>query len=365
MANTTAVALFEQGMPAHIAEAFAGRENIKEKIDVPQLSMRGKVWRVVIKGIENIILDKTQEPVTSVQGVLIGVQEGRSRSFFLQPFEDGKFQPPTCWSNDGITPEKEVADKQSPKCATCPQAAKGAKVTPSGKAVAACGQFKKVVWIPYPQVDVIEPLLVKFPQTSLWDKEGTENEAKGQYALDQYLDMLKRNNVNHTSAVVTRFSFDPRLAYPKILCQVKAWVAPELTARVLELVDDPRVKDLLAASAYAVAERHPETPAPDAPAETAQVAPATTAAAPAQAVKAAAPAQAAKPPPPAAKKAPPAPAPAAAAAPAAATGNGEDDSMSFGKAGAQPAAAAAPAVATAGAVGTTAALGDLVNAWDD
>jgi hypothetical protein len=242
---TTALTLFNDGsqLPAHLAD-WEIADNISAHDQIPQLSFRGKVWRLVLKGEETVITNADQEPAQSVQVVILDYNKKRSRAYYPGAYEEGKSTAPTCWSNDGDTPDASVQDKQSPTCGSCKWAAKGSKVTDSGKAVTACTQYKRMVVVPVTDVN-FEPLLVKLPQTSLWDKDNDENEAKRFYAFDQYLDFLKRNGVPHTAKMVTKIKFDSRTAYPKLLFGPIAFLPADLLPGVKAQVDNHEKLDKL------------------------------------------------------------------------------------------------------------------------
>ena len=233
----------------------------------------------------------------SVRVIVLKLNSDRSRAYFEGAYEEGKSQTPICWSNDGKVPDESIAQPQSASCAACKQAAKGSKISDSGKAMAACGTFRRVAVVPTANLDH-EPLLLKIPQTSIWDKDNAENEKVGFYAFDQYLDYLRRNGVSHTAAVMTKIKFDPRPSYPKLLFGVDNWVPTNLHAKVKGLIDDPRIDTLINSTAFDVAVRaEPAAAADDEP--VLATTPPKAAAAPKV--------EKAVPPPPARRAAPPAP----------------------------------------------------------
>ncbi len=192
------------------------------------------------------------------------------------------------------------------------------------------------------------PLVVKIPQTSMWDKDNAENEAKGFYAFDQFMDMLKRKGVNHTASVITKIKFDARTSYPKLLFGAPAWTPPEMAAAIkAQLADKAKLDALLnisdvpgAAAASAPTPEEFEQPAPAAPA----------------AAPAPAPAKAAT---------KPRPAPKAAPAPAAPAADPDDTPATFGGAAKEEVKevkVAAPAAAT---TSVSPDLGKMLEGWDD
>jgi hypothetical protein len=218
------------------------------------------------------------------------------------------------------------------------------------------------------------PMLLKIPQTSMWDKENA-HAATGYFAWDQYLDFLRTRGVKHTVAVVTRVKFDPNVAYPKLLFTAARFLTAEELAEVRPLIDSEPVTKLLSGKINdgpQAPEAKVKAPALDEDddgfAAAAEVI-AEVAAKPAAVTK---PAAAAKP-----------AATAAAKAPIAE----DDDDDGFGAAEPAPAATAtapvkaattkakaaakavpenvAPAVATATGADAQSALADLAAAWDD
>ena len=256
---STAVTLFQGAkLPAHI-KGF-DEANITNRGGVNQLSIMGKVWRTIIGG-KDTALTKTDSdgdsvPVSIVRFIVLQHNQARSRSYFESDFDPKKPMPPTCWSNDGVTPADEVpeAQKQSRKCAKCKQSIKGSKITENGKESVACAQFKRVAIIadaatkPDASDEIREafpPMLLKLPQTSLWDKNADAQAEKGWYAWDQYLDFLRQNNVKHTGLVVTKAKFDPEHAFPKVLFKADSFVEADQLAIIRPMFTDEEIAKLL------------------------------------------------------------------------------------------------------------------------
>lgn len=229
----TAVTLFEDKgqLPAYLAD-INEETNIVTRERIDALSFRGKVWRVILDGNETIVQKSDGEPATAVAGVILDYNKNRSRAYFAGAYVEGQTSMPDCWSPDGVKPDPKVKEPQSEACATCPMSMKGSKVV-DGKEMTACSQFKRAVFVPITNTKH-PPLLLKLPATSIWDKDAEEFAAKGFYAFDQYLDMLKRRGVNHTAAVVTKIKFDPRTSYPKLLFGPLDWVPAAAVADIKE-----------------------------------------------------------------------------------------------------------------------------------
>jgi hypothetical protein len=263
MANTAIVPFAQAPVPAHIKKAIdSGASNIPEKLTVNQLSFRGKVWRQVIDGEERALLNKEDEPVSAVHVVVLNHNKARSRSYYEGAYVEGKATPPACWSNDGESPDSSVKEPQSSSCAKCPQAVKGSKITANGKETTACAVFKRLAVIPLSDL-TCPPLLLRLAQTSMWDKNNEENEGKGYYAWDQYLDMLRARGASHTGLVATKIRFDSRMAYPKLVFAASRWLEDEEIDLVRPMWEGEATLKLLNASEVAAAERKPATPKDD------------------------------------------------------------------------------------------------------
>ena len=370
------VTLFEnKPVPAHLSD-LNDQTNIVPRETIPMLSFRGKTFRTVLGGEESIIykmgkdaqgsIVQTDEPATMIAVVVLDYNKARSRAYFEGAYEEGKSAQPTCWSHDGVVPHESVPHKQSPTCASCPQAVKGSKVSDAGKELTACSQFKRVAILPATNTKM-PSLLLKLPQTSMWDKDAEEFAQKGWYAFDQYLDMLKRRGVNHTAAVVTKIRFDPRPPYPKLLFGPLDWTPADIYDDVQEhLADKDTLNKIMSADpagGEVDAVEAAEVEAAAAVAAAAKPAPAPAKPTPPVAAK-----PAARPTPPKAVAKPaPAPAPAPAAAP-------DDDELLMGAATPAPVAAkpaTKPAAKPAAlpepvqvSDGSGDGIGDLLSSWE-
>lgn len=394
-------------VPAHLAALFGEEGNIAARQTIDQLSYRGKTWRRVVAGEETLLTKPDKEdpseqvPLTVVNIIILDHNKNRSRAFYKGAYEPGKNAKPDCWSSDGVTPDDNVPakdeegrGKQCGTCAACPQSQKGSKITEAGKQSTACSAFKRLAVVPSGPKMVAEhpPMLLRLAQTSVWDKDNKENEAKGWYAWDQYMDMLRARGAKHTATVITKVKFDVRVEYPKLLFTAAAWASPEeaaaaalrikndaeLLAKVITGGDSDGVADTDAKPAEPKAAAKPVAAVPDDDDDDDSGAVAAAAAAKKAEVEAAAVAaeKAAK----KAAKVAAAQAAAEAAAKAAAAAAEDDDDDEGGtitevvakpapkatvKAEAPPAAVEAVKPAAAVVEGTPAGLADLLNSWDD
>lgn len=349
---TTALTMFGDNaqLPAHL-QALQEQENIVTRDSTPILSLKGKTWRMRIDGEETILTrtnaDGESEPVPQVKVVVLNVNPNRSRTFYAGAYDSSKNASPDCWSSDGTRPDKDVKQPVAATCASCPNSVKGSKVNDAGKETTACSVLKRIAVIPAVRPEMTA-MLLKIPQTSIWDKNNAENEAKGWFAWDQYIDFLRQRGLKHTAGVVTKIKFDPNVEYPKLLFSAERWLTAEETTSVVPLVNSEAVTKLLSGRIDEGGAEAPEHPVAPATAST-ESKPAPTA---------------------------PAPEPAAPAAPAV---SDEDDEDAFASAApvapAAPKPAAKPKAAKAApasvaqpapvVTGTPTDLAALASQWDD
>ena len=111
---------------------------------------------------------------------IIDANEHTSKIYYDKPFDPGanQYEPPACWSDNGVAPSRNAAKPQSPTCASCPQGAWGSKVSAvSGKGVKACADIQKVGFI---TAGYEMPFLLRIPPNSRTNFRGYVNKFVGQ-----------------------------------------------------------------------------------------------------------------------------------------------------------------------------------------
>lgn len=236
---------FDPGkLPAHMQD-MADDSNIAPKLTVPSLSYEGKTWTVIKDGEKKKLTRRNEdgdvEPITTFQGVILGYAPRRGRAYYEGAYDPGKISAPACWSDDGIKPHASIDEPVNPKCEGCPMSIKGSRQTDQGKASVACSQHLMLAVVPAAKLD-FTPLRLKLAITSIWDKDQTE---PGWYAFDQYLDQFRAKKVPHTAMVVTKFRFDPNVAFPKVMFQPSRWLTADELEVVKPIVKSDEVKALI------------------------------------------------------------------------------------------------------------------------
>jgi hypothetical protein len=235
-------------VPAHLQQAFT-ETNIEDRASVPSLMVTGKIWTISYEGTKTPLqrsVDGDIIPVSIMRGVVLDYAKRRGRAYYEGAYDPNATSAPVCWSDDGVAPEPTSPKLQSDKCATCPRAIKGSKVTEQGKETVECAQHRMLAIQPvigdrfFPH-----PLRLKLAITSDWDKDAKQAEAEGWRAWQQYTDFLKANGVTHTAMLVTKMKFDTNAAYPKVFFAADRWLTAEELAKVKPLTTDPDTTKLL------------------------------------------------------------------------------------------------------------------------
>jgi len=214
--STDIMAFDNSLLPSYMQEAFQGGEmeqTLQQRNSLNQLTFKGKVWRAIVNGDEHVQTNADGDPLSTIKVVILTVNKDRSRAYYEGEFKEGENRAPSCWSANGQTPDKEVAEPVSGGCADCPMAAKGSRISANGRPGVACTSFKNLVVIPV--TDLRFPALrLRLPQTSIWDKN---TEGQEWMAYDQYVDSLRAKAIPNLAVVVTKIKFDPSMAYPKLV----------------------------------------------------------------------------------------------------------------------------------------------------
>lgn len=239
-------------MPAHIAafQEDPKNSNIQDRSSTPTLSPSGKAWTVIINGEKTPMMKRNaegdEEPIPVFRAVVVDYAKQRGRAYYEGTYDPNEIKAPDCWSNDGRLPDASVEHKQSPKCEGCPMSAKGSRVVGT-RSMVACSSHLMLALVPASKLD-FTPLRLKLAITSIWDKEGKDQQAQGWFAWDQFVDYLRQNGVKNTAAVLTKIKFDPATEYPKLLFNAGGWLPPEKFAQALDVAKTEDVKNLLTRS---------------------------------------------------------------------------------------------------------------------
>ena len=177
----------------------------------PIISIKGKVFTKVT-GDDREIIKKPGEddPAASIDVVILKQNPELSKVFYQGTYSEGSDEKPTCYSNNGITPEADAEAPQSSKCATCVHNQWGSRITDNGGKGKACADSRRIAVAPIGMFN--DPMLIRVPAASL-------------KTLNQYGDSLVKRQVPY-QLVATKIGFDYNVAHPA------------LTFKALGMVDD-------------------------------------------------------------------------------------------------------------------------------
>lgn len=254
MAND--VSLFKSGaLPAYlknieldaVTKSLAGGGTQNKRI-----SIRGNVFRMISGGKE---IAQNEDRAMNV--VIVNAAPKVSRSFYEGVYDPSAVAPPTCWSADGVAPDKAVENAQHKNCADCPQ-----NIAGSGQGNSRACRFSRRLAVVLENDLEGDIFQLTLPAQSLFGKG--EN---GKLPLNAYADFLSGFNVPIT-AVVTEMRFDTDSATPKLTfkairplteeefntCTEQAQTPAAKTAVIMTVSQTDGVKKLESKAPVAVAE---------------------------------------------------------------------------------------------------------------
>ena len=236
------------------------------------LSLRGGKWHIKHRGTEQTLMrppatpgGPPDGPVASLDVIVVKASPAISKIWYENAYIEGANAQPDCFSIDGVRPDMTSRKRQSDTCAMCPQNRMGSKMLPSGKPTTACANNKRlaIVHADDPHNEKYGgPLLLRVPGGSLND-------------MANYSTQLQQQGFWYYG-VVTNLSFDPTVAYPKLIFRPVRSIDDATARIVVEFQKGPLVQRILSEAADMVpAEGEPDNsdmappPMPSPPATTA------------------------------------------------------------------------------------------------
>ena len=165
-----------------------------------RISIRGNVFRMIVDGKE---IAQNEDRAMNI--IVVAANQHVSRSYYAETYEEGKNIAPTCWSNDGISPDSKVGEPQSDKCATCPN-----NIAGSGQGKSRACRYSQRLAVTLENDLQGNVYQLTLPAQSIFgDVEG------GKMPLQAYAKFLGSHGLPIT-AVVTEMRFDTQSATPKL-----------------------------------------------------------------------------------------------------------------------------------------------------
>jgi hypothetical protein len=165
-----------------------------------RISIRGNVFRMMVDGKE-IAQNEDRE----MNIIIAAANANVSRTFYAGTYQEGQAMAPTCWSNDGVTPDIKAEQPQASKCASCQQNIKG-----SGQGDSRACRFSQRLAVLLENDIRGDIYQLTLPAQSIFG--AAEN---GKMPLQSYAKFLGSHGLPVT-AVVTEMRFDTASATPRL-----------------------------------------------------------------------------------------------------------------------------------------------------
>jgi hypothetical protein len=165
-----------------------------------RISIRGNVFRMMVDGKEIAQNEDRAMPI-----IIAAANPNVSRTFYAGVYQEGQAMAPTCWSNDGVSPDIKAEAPQSGKCATCSQNIKG-----SGQGDSRACRFSQRLAVLLENDIRGDVYQLTLPAQSIFG--AVEN---GKMPLQAYAKFLGSHGLPVT-AVVTEMRFDTASATPRL-----------------------------------------------------------------------------------------------------------------------------------------------------
>lgn len=218
-------------VPAHIAARIAARQQsgqkssiasaiVSEGISIPRISIRAGRYRLVEDGVET--------PVgITVDVIIVGANPRVSKVFYAGAYDaSAENTRPSCFSNDGVRPDKSVDAPVHSACADCPHNVLGSKILPSGAKSKMCADQRHLAVVPAADPTKVYSMTVP---------------VSGMKALREYFKDLGNYGVGPEEAI-TELGFDEQASYPKITFRQKGYVPEKALSRVDNLIASDATK---------------------------------------------------------------------------------------------------------------------------
>jgi len=246
MSKSTALTIITTALPAHLQKSKEQLAELQSEAlggiklgGFARLSISGGKFHFVKGGEVHLITDprdndkpsNRRNPLMTLPVVIVKANPALSKQFYAKQYNPGAADEPDCASDDGLSPNSGVPNKQSNSCATCPHNKWGSRKTPNGKDAKACSDIKRLALVPANDLN-FEPLALAITPSAL--------KAWGGYV--KALGAAGRG----VNEVVTELSFDSNADYPRLLFNFGRDLDEDEHRRVLERRNEEGINNLLA-----------------------------------------------------------------------------------------------------------------------
>lgn len=246
----TSIVPFESGkLPAYLKAVDVSELNqdltSHASTGFPIMSIKGKVF-TLSRGDEKTVLPNPKDPespATAIDVVVVKVNKGTSKVFYLNGYKEGEQAKPDCFSNNGDKPDAGSKEPQAKSCQVCPHNQWGSKIGENGGKGKACQDSVRIAIAPPDQVN--DPMLLRVPPASI-------------KALGELGTTCAKRGVPYNAAV-TKISFDLASATPKLIFKPVGLLDDATFETVTQVANSDLVKNILGTGFSA--EPAPELPA--------------------------------------------------------------------------------------------------------
>lgn len=227
--------LFKTQRPAAAFQTLNPQESLAEGIGSSYgvIGYKGKVWTLRYRGEKHVFVRPDDgTPVSYIDVIILRQAHQKSKSYYLDYNEGaGEGARPVCSSLNGVVPDNDVQQKQSDTCALCPRNVW--KTDASGRKTRECTDYKRLAVLLLPAAtkallgqSLMEPVFLRIPPASLNDLAVMGETMAGQGW--------------HFSSFITRITFDPTQAYPKMTFKPLQGLTDAEAPVVLQFRNDPQ-----------------------------------------------------------------------------------------------------------------------------
>lgn len=258
----TAFAPFGDQLPAFLVQAYEAQTNsdltAHASVSFPVISIKGKVFTKVSDGTREIIANPKDpdSPATAILAVIVKSSPYKSKVFYANgynPDASGDDAKPTCFSNNGKTPDASISSPQCKTCAACKWNMFGTSRGDNGSVGKgkACSDSVRIAICTISDPDTV--YMLRVPAASIKN-------------LGAYGTVLRTRRTPYNS-VVTKISFDVNEATPRLMFEPAGVITDQaLYNRIVSQANSEVVDHIINGGSS-----HTESDAPSAP-----VAPAAT-----------------------------------------------------------------------------------------
>jgi len=205
----------------------------------PVISIKGKTFAIVRGGERSIIPNPKDpdSPATNIEVIIVKASKATSKIYYAKGYKEGEEGvKPDCWSADGTKPDASIEVPQAKTCAACKHNVWGSRIGDSGQKSKACQDSVRIAVAAPNQIN--DPMLLRVPPASI-------------RSLGELGDTLKKRGVRY-DAVITKVSFDPEAATPKLVFKPIGFISEPMWHEVQAAAESPVVQQILGAMPISV-----------------------------------------------------------------------------------------------------------------